>query len=135
MTVANPDLKGPVLVITSNRGRGTRVRELLAADRFEVIIVSDGAAALGRPATSTPTVVLLDWASESDPEELVYRLRPRRAGPRVLAIADPAHAKEIGLVTGVAGVVAAALDPEDLVDQVWRCHHDVVFARSTRSVP
>jgi PleD family two-component response regulator len=125
--------KGPVLLVTGDRHRERRVRQILAAERFEVNVVADAADVLAGPADGrrAPTVVLLDWSlhGEPGPEELVCRLRPRRAGPRVIAIAARREAPALARLRGISGVVEALLDAEELVDLVWRCHHEVVEAR------
>jgi len=123
--------KGPVLVIASHRGRVARLEKLLAAERFEVLVAGDGRAALAGPMEQAPTVVLIDWSLEDEVsrEELVYRLRPRRVGPRVVAIAPPEEAQSVARVTGVSDVIGDGLDAEEVIDVVWRCHHEVQFAR------
>ncbi len=122
--------KGPVLLITRDRALVERVRELLIVERFEVVWVRGASAALEEAVRSEPTVVIVDWALDDEPscEELVYRLRPRRSGPRVLAVAGRGGRVPVE-VSGVRAILARALDAEELVDLVWRHHHEVADAR------
>lgn len=122
--------KGPVLLITRDRTLGDRVRELLLPEHFEVAWVRGAAASLQEAEKLRPTVVLLDWTLGDDPgcEELVHQLRPRRVGPRVIAVTGRGAPLAIEL-TGVRAVIARPLDAEELVDLVWRHHHEAAEAR------
>jgi DNA-binding response OmpR family regulator len=124
------ELKGPVLLVTRDRALADRVRELLTAERFEVHVVRAAAGVIAEAARLGPSVVVIDWALDDEPscEELVYQLRPRKAGLRVIAVRGPTGAAP-GEVSGVRAVLARPVDAEELVDLVWRHHHEV---RDTR---
>ena len=121
-----------MLLVTRHRGRAERIRALLEIERFDVAHVADGVAALAIAQEREPTVILVDWSICDDPndrDELLFRLRPRRIGPRVVAIADHRQSDAAGETRGVRGVVDPHIDAEQLVDAVWRVHNEVLDAR------
>ena len=128
------ETRGPILLLTRDRAIADRVRALLDAERFEVLVTRSAKDALDVAARAAPTVILLDFALDDDPapEELAYRLRPRRAGPRVIAIASAREAPPAE-VSALRASVDRCLDAEELVDLVWRFHHEVLDARGKRS--
>ena len=124
--------KGPFLVVTAVRALGERVRRLLVTERFEVEVVEGEASAVELVRARSPTVVLLDWSFAADEavRDLIHHLRPRRTGPRIVALARPAELIVAAEARGISAVVGTELDVEQLVDVVWRLHHEVDAARA-----
>src|SRR3954470_12120014 len=94
---ATSEKKGPVLVLSRHRGRTARLRQLLEADRFEVLSTAVPAEADQLVASRSPTVILIDWSADAEPprQELVHRLRPRQSGARLVVVAEGAEAQEL----------------------------------------
>jgi DNA-binding response OmpR family regulator len=120
------------MVVSDRRWCAARVEQLLEIERFQVVVCASSAAALERSVAVAPTVVVLDWSLDDEPgrEELIYRLRPRRSGPRVVVVAEPAQHASLLAMSGVSGVLAPTLEAEEVVDAVWRLHHEVAEARA-----
>lgn len=123
-----------MLLVTRDRRRAARVEALLAPEQYALLIAHTATDALQMAQAAAPTVVLLDWSFD-EPQaraDLLHRLRPRRIGPRVIAIASGFDASSAAEAQGVRAVVSDSLDAEELVDLVWRHDHEVVDARAGR---
>jgi len=124
-----------VAVLSRHRGRLARLVALLERERFEVAVAGGAADLAALLDTRAPTALVIDWPADEEPAraELIHAARVRAERPSVVVIADGAEAEALRASPAVRAVVGAALDVEEVVDAVWRAHHEALDARRARA--
>ena len=128
--------KGPVAVLSRHRGRLARLVAMLERERFEVAVAGGVAELAALLDARAPTALVIDWPDDEEPAraEVIHAARVRAERPSIVVVADGAEAEALRASPAVRAVVGAALEVEEVVDAVWRAHHEAVDARRARAV-
>lgn len=110
------------LVVEADAGLRTQLLRALEGEGFTVVEARDGSAAMAELSLSSPDVVVLDLALPDLPGLDVLGALRRGGATAIVLVAGAEHAddREVGLSLGAGGAVDKPVRDADLVAEVRR---------------